>query len=395
MRFLTADLVHTVSSPPLGSAVVAVDAHGRIADVIGADSSDRPDLSEVERYKGILCPGFINAHCHLELSHMKGQLPEGTGLDGFIGGVVAQRDADFETMLEAQHRADAAMWQAGIQAVGDISNTADTLEVKSASPIRYHSFIELLGISPERAEPVFERGKWLADEFAEAGLPATLVPHAPYSVSESLFRLMANKAAELGGAVSMHSQETESEDGMFIHGKGALLDKLCLLGIPMDGFVPSGKSSLRTVLPWMAECARIILVHNTFTSMEEMRWANAQHRGLFWCTCPSANLYIEKRIPKVDDWLRSGARVCIGTDSLASNHQLSIFEEMKLLTKHCPTLTFEDLLRMATLNGAMALGMENETGTLEKSKMPGVLLLENIDPQNPKLTAGVSVRRLV
>lgn len=326
---------------------------------------------------------------------MKGLLPEGTGLDGFIGGVVAQRDTDFETMLEAQYRADAVLWEAGIQAVGDICNTTDTVEVKSASRIRYHSFIELLGLSPERAEFVFERGKRLAGKFTEAGLPATLVPHAPYSVSQPLFRFIAERAVEFGSSVSIHSQETRTEDEMFIHGTGALMDKLRSLGIPMDGFVPSGKRSLLTVLPWMAACARIILVHNTFTTVDDMRWANAQHQGLFWCTCPSANLYIEQQIPKVDQWLRNGARACIGTDSLASNHQLSIFEEMKLLAKHCPSISFDDLLRMATLNGAMALGMENEAGTLEKSKMPGLLLLENIHPQHPKLTESVLVRRLV
>lgn len=391
MRFLTSDLIFPISSPPLRNGVVAVDADGRIADVLPDGSPDLPDASEMERHSGIICPGFVNAHCHLELSHMKGLLPEGAGLDGFIGGVVSQRDAEFEAILEAQHRADVAMCEVGVQAVGDICNTTDSIEVKRSSRIRYHSFVELLGISPERAELVFERGKWLRNEFAEAGLPATLVPHAPYSVSEPLFRLIAFEQA----AISIHSQETMSEDEMFISGKGALLKKLQSLGIPMESFIPSGQGSLRTVLPLLQGCPRVILVHNTFTSQEEMRWANKHHNGLFWCSCPSANLYIEKRIPNVADWLRNGARVCLGTDSLASNHQLSILEEMKLLAEHCPSIAFGELLRMSTLNGALALGLETETGTLEKSKMPGVLLLENMNPQNPRLTESVNVRRLV
>jgi aminodeoxyfutalosine deaminase len=391
VRFLTSDLVLPVSSAPLRQGVVAVEVDGRIVDVLPADSPHLPDALAMEHHSGILCPGFVNAHCHLELSHMHGLLPEGTGLDGFIGGVIAQREADPDAMEEAMSLADAAMWQAGIQAVGDICNTSDTIAVKRHSRIRHHSFIELLGISPERAEMVLERGLWLMEEFQQAGLPATLVPHAPYSVSEPLFRLIGRA----GATVSMHSQETESEHAMFMAGKGALLDKLRSLGIPMDSFRPSVQSSLRTVLPWMLECVRIILVHNTFTTPEEMRWAIAQHRGLHWCTCPSANVYIEGRIPNVEDWLRSGAQVCIGTDSLASNHQLSILEEMRLLSEHCPSIPFEDLLRMATLNGAMALGMENRTGTLEKSKMPGVLLLEHIDLQTPRLAPGVTVRRLV
>ncbi|MCF8256123.1 MAG: amidohydrolase family protein [Flavobacteriales bacterium] len=391
MRFITADLVCPISSAPLTGGVVVVHPDGRIADVLPSDSAHLPDATATERHSGIICPAFVNAHCHLELSHMKGLLPEGTGLDDFIGGIVAQRDAAHEAISAAMAHADAAMWQAGIQAVGDICNTSDSIAVKRSSRIRYHSFIELMGISPERALSVFGRGTGLRDEYAEAGLAATIVPHAPYSVSQPLFGLIASA----GGAVSMHSQETASEDLMFVSGTGALLERLRSLGIPMEGFTPSGQSSLRTVLPLLADSPRIILVHNSFTAQEEMHWANGQHRGLFWCACPTANRYIEKRIPKVDDWLRNGAQVCIGTDSLASNHRLSILDEMKLLACHCPSIPFEDLLRMATINGAMALGMEKGTGTLERSKMPGVLLLGNIDAERPAMTDRITVTRLV
>jgi aminodeoxyfutalosine deaminase len=389
-RFISADLVCPVSSAPLRDGVIALNHDGRILDVLPTDSPDLPDASEIERHSGIICPGFVNAHCHLELSHMKGLLPEGTGLDGFIGGVVAHRDTDPEAIEAAMNEADAAMWEAGIQAVGDICNTTDTIEVKRGSRIRYHSFIELLGISPERAELVFERGKWLRDEFREAGLAATLVPHAPYSVSEQLFRLVSNEKE----TVSMHSQETESENEMFVHGTGALLEKLRSLGIPMDGFIPSGQSSLRTMLPLLAECPGIILVHNTFTTADEMQWANGQHSGLFWCTCPSANLYIERKIPKVEDWLRNRAQVCIGTDSLASNHELSILTEMKLLAEHHPAIGFHDLLRMATLNGAIALGMERKLGSLERGKHPGVLLLQGMYADNSVLMNAECPKRL-
>lgn len=390
MRFITADLVFPISSAPLHNGVVVVRPDGRLADVLPADSVHLPDATQVERHEGVLCPGFVNAHCHLELSHMQGVLPEGTGLQGFIGGVVSQRQADPDFIEAAMARADAAMWQAGIQAVGDICNTSDTIAVKRSSRIRYHSFIELLGITPDRAELVMERGRWLRGEFREAGLAATIVPHAPYSVSAPLFRLLSSE----GEAVSMHSQETESENGMFITGEGALFEKLRTLGIPMDSFRPSGQSSLRTVLPLLDGCGSIILVHNTFTTADEMRWAMARHPRLHWCTCPLANLYIEGRIPAVDAWLRSGAQVCIGTDSLASNHQLSILEEMKLLARYCPAIPLEELLRMATVNGAKALGMEKETGTLEVSKMPGLLLLKDVVPERPELTDRVSVTRL-
>jgi cytosine/adenosine deaminase-related metal-dependent hydrolase len=126
-----------------------------------------------------------------------------------------------------------------------------------------------------------------------------------------------------------------------------------------------------------------------------MAWANAQNEALFWCTCPSANLYIEGQVPDVSKWLKWGSTICVGTDSLASNHQLSVLEELRLLAQYCPSISFDNLLRIATINGARALGLEKETGTLEKSKMPGVVLIQNVDLENPRISSTTTAKRLV
>jgi cytosine/adenosine deaminase-related metal-dependent hydrolase len=393
MRFLSANLVYPISSSPLINGVVVVDENNRIADVLPENSPHLPE--SVEKYEGIICPGFVNAHCHLELSHMKGVLPERTGLDGFIGGIVAQREAEWDTLQRAQVTADNAMWEAGIQAVGDICNNNSTLETKQKSRIRYHSFIELLGITPSSAELTMQRGIDLAESYREKNLAASIVPHASYSVSANLLRLISEEAYMNEAPISIHNQETKSEDEIFLGGTGALLEKLTSLGVPMQFFEPTKLTALRSILPLLSKSKPILFVHNTFTTVEDMTWANAQNDALFWCTCPSANLYIEGLVPDVAKWLKCASNVCIGTDSLASNHQLSILEELRLLTQHCPTISFDNLLRIATLNGARALGLEKETGTLEKSKMPGVVLIQDVDLEHPRIRSTTMVKRLV
>jgi len=240
-----------------------------------------------------------------------------------------------------------------------------------------------------------QRGVGMVEQFHSAGLAATIVPHAPYSVSGALFDQIASRGRQYEGPISMHNQETESEDEMFISASGKLCDKLKSLDIPMEHFMASGQNAIRQVLPHLSQLETVILVHNSFTTSEDMRWANNANKHLFWCTCPSANWYIEGRMPDVSMWLRNGAAICVGTDSLASNHQLSILDEMKLLSARCPDFSLQQLLQMATYNGACALGMENEMGTLEVSKMPGVLWLQNVDFENLKINDATMVTRLV
>jgi cytosine/adenosine deaminase-related metal-dependent hydrolase len=137
-----------------------------------------------------------------------------------------------------------------------------------------------------------------------------------------------------------------------------------------------------------------LFVHNTTTSIADIQAAQAWNPQVFWATCPNANLYIENRLPVYQYFLDTGAKVTIGTDSLTSNWQLSILEEMKTIARFQSYVTFDTLLRWATLNGAEALGFEQDFGSLEPGKKPGVLLLEGMEPAF-RLTTGTSVRRLL
>lgn len=354
MRYLSADIIYPLHRAPIEQGVLVLDADGRVVDLLDS----REGIENLEIFEGLLCPGFVNTHCHLELSHMLGKLPEQTGLPDFIAKVPKQRGASDDVIQEAILAADNQMQKNGIVAVGDISNTADTFAVKSQSPIYYHTFIELFAIDTQKAEVVFQQGLELK---AQCQTPSSIVPHATYSVSQPLFKKI--KEYNSGEIICLHNQETSTEDALFKYGSGVLYEQLKAFG----ELNVSGQSALQSALAQMPQ-ASTLLVHNTYTTQEDVQWAEAQNENLFWCTCPQANLYIEGRLPNYKNF--EGVKMTIGTDSLASNHTLSVWDEVQTIHKHSG-IDFNTLLVWACKNGAEFLQLPH-LGTFEKGKKPGV-----------------------
>lgn len=366
--------------------VLITDGAGKIIEIVAAEEAG----DDVQQFNGMLCPGFINAHCHLELSHMKGCIPEKTGLVDFVFKVISERHFSDEEILSAIEKADNDMFKNGIVAVGDICNTAFTIPQKQQSKLRYHNFIEASGFPASIAENRFKRSFDLYSQFEKSPAGISIVPHAPYSVSPELFRLI--DAFPNNNVLTIHNQETAAENELFEKGTGDFLRLYEKLGIDISCYKPSGKTSLRTYLPYLKNYQSLILVHNVFTNaadtdFEKNHTAGMIHQpSVFYCVCPNANLYISDMLPGTISITHppSGFTAAdgvtnrvLGTDSLASNHQLSILEEMKTLQQHYPALTTETLLQWATINGARALQMDGELGSFEKGKKPGVVLIEH------------------
>lgn len=340
--------------------------------------TDRNQISgdKLENYEGIICPGFVNAHCHLELSHMKGLIPKKTGLLNFAKSIITKRNSfSKEQIGEAIIEADRKMWENGIVAVGDISNTADTFIAKQKSKIVYHTFLELIGFDPQRANAVFSAGKALQNEADQMQLKNSLVPHAPYSVSGELMKRIALYAAETKHPVSIHNQENADENLFFQKKEGSYVELYEFLKMPIGFFKPSGHSSLQTYLTDLEKCKNLILVHNTFSSEEDLEWAKIHHKELYWCLCPNANLYIEDTLPDLQHFMKHHCKMVIGTDSLASNHTLSVTDEINVLLKHFRWLKLADVLKWATYNGAEALGLQSHFGNFVKGRNAGLNLL--------------------
>ena len=344
----------------------------------------------VERIKGLLTPGFVNCHCHLELSHMKGLIPEGTGLVDFVFNVVTRRTASEEEILAAVAQAEAAMKAAGIVAVGDICNNALTLPQKEKGNLRYYNFVEASGWLPAVSEARFERAKLIYDAFETIQNSkfkiqnSSIVPHAPYSVSENLWQ--AIQPHFQNKVVSIHNQETVFEDAFFLHGGGDFKRMYELMKIDNSHHRPTSKSSLQSYFDKLRGAEKILLVHNTFTKQEDVDFVKQSAIGnkppttnrpqTFFCLCANANRYIENALPPVDLFRKNNCNIVLGTDSLASNWSLSILDEMKTIRKHFPQVPLEEMLRWATSNGAAALNMQDDLGSLEKGKKPGVVLID-------------------
>ena len=335
---------------------------------------------DIQYFEGILSPGFVNAHCHLELSHMKGMIPVHTGLQEFVKQIVALRQVEPEAIQEAIINAEAEMMANGIVAVGDISNTLDTLTQKAKHNLAYYSFVELYDLDPTRAADKILAGLEIQKQFQENCVRASLVPHAPYSVTNELWNLLS---AHFGiHTISLHNQETPDENDFFKTKTGSFLGMYERTKVNLDFFEATGLSALQSVLPIFKKAHHGILVHNSFTSAEDIQAVHAAMDNAFWCLCPNANQYIEQTMPPIELLRSEKAKVVIGTDSYASNWSLNILDELKTIQQHHPQIPLEEMLGWATLNGAQALQMDKHLGSFEKGKKPGVVLIKGVDDIN-------------
>ena len=364
MRYLSANYIFPLHISPIKEGVLQVSDEGKIINIF--ESREDVPEEDIEIFDGILCPGFVNVHCHLELSHLKGLLPQKTGLPDFISKVSEKRNVEIEEIKRAIKDADSKMQENGIVAVGDISNTNHSFFIKEESKIVYHTFVELFSINKEKAEIIFNEGIELLKNCPK---PNSITPHATYSVSKKLFSLLKEQNNE--GIVCIHNQESKSEDELFRKGSGELYEFLKQFG----DINKSGISALKTSSLQMSKQSKIILVHNTFTSKKDVEWTKENNYSIYWCTCPKANLYIENTLP--DYSIFDVNKLCVGTDSLASNNFLSILEELKVLQENSD-FDLNTLLKIACKNGAEALDFTH-LGTFEKGKHPGVNLINELD----------------
>lgn len=371
MRKIAANLIYPVSSPPIKNGYLVIDDYGKIVDLLTYNRSNK-EIAGLEYYSGILIPGFVNAHCHLELSHLKGKIEQGKGLYKFIKSVKNLRhdpQANIENKLQLAFR---YMWSRGINGLADVVNSPIGLDEKRESKILTHNFIELFNESLKTTDEIINHGVHTLDAYSHANLSASMVPHSIYGTNMELLTRL-NDANNSHQTVSMHFFESKWE---------AQLDA----------------TSVFNYLDKLSSYNRILLVHNLNLNLklfELIKQNTTLYEKLYWVLCPNSNRYIKSQLPPIRDFYEWGMRICLGTDSLASNQQLSVLDEMKTISSEFPELPFQALLKMATLNGACALGMESQLGSFEVGKTPGVLLLTDFDFRNEKQTQLTEVTRLV
>ena len=380
---ISADYIFPIVSTPIKNGILIFENDGKIIDVL--EPTELISKEDIKKYKGIICPGFINTHSHIELSYLKNQIKKNTGLGEFVVEVQKSKKK-FEKgfMLEAIRKAEEEMLLAGTMAVGDISNTSLSFSMKENSKLIFYTFLEVYGSDPNIAEQKFQKSLDLFTQIArqKRNNQASIVPHAPYSVSDILLKKIKEFYIQNNSLFSIHHQESNDENLFFKNKTGKIVENFKKFGISLSHFRATGLSPLQSIASFLPKKNKLLLVHNTFSKLEDIDFATENFNHIYWCFCPNANLFIENRLPNIPDFINKKAKITIGTDSYASNESLSVLEEIKTISKHYPEIGLQELLLWASLNGAEFLGFDENLGSFEKGKKPGINLIENVDLKN-------------
>lgn len=371
---IKARYVVPVDGPVIENGGVTFD-NGKITSV-GPARKLRDD-STTDYGDAVICPGFVNAHTHLELSSCAGLVPPTPGKPGLPVDftdwlrrliTVARDTLAVREAVDASVRAgiDQSL-RAGVTLVGDITSRPDlSRPYLATSTLRSVSFAEIIAIGTLR-DRISER---LAAALSTEGQTETfrvgVSPHAPYTVEPGPLRQCAARADEAGVPLAIHLAETEDEAEFTRHCSGPLAEHLQALGV-WDNLIPVTQCS---PVELANRCGvlgrRTVIAHGNYVTDFEIEIISRSGASVAYC--PRTHDAFEHKPHRFRDMLAAGVNVCVGTDSLASNPSLSILDELRFLRHNHPDLDPMDLLRMGTIRGAKALGFSEQTGTLTEGK---------------------------
>jgi cytosine/adenosine deaminase-related metal-dependent hydrolase len=384
-----------VASPPIQSGAVVVH-EGRIAtvgrrkDVVRA----HPGVEVRDLGDAAIVPGLINAHTHLELSHLHDPAAQPTTFMAWLRDLVTRRAEASEEAIEAAAAAAVeTMVARGTVAVGDIGNGTVAGRVLARSPLRGILFRELFGFRASDAESILDHAAARLDaieaDLAVAGargrLTAVLTPHAAHTTSGPLLKALGGRATASNEALSIHVAESEEEVQLLRDGTGPFKEFL----VERGAWDPAWKAPGLTPVEYLDRLGvltpRTLAVHCVHLDHQDL--TRLQARGLTVVTCPRSNQRLGVGKAPVGKLLASGIPVALGTDSLASSPEVDVFNEIAVLRQEHPGLAPAAALRIATLNGARALGFAKDLGTIEAGKLAALAVVSLSDPNDDPLEA--------
>ena len=372
-----------ISQPPIRDGWLAVD-RGRIVALgaagkrVLADGADVVDLGDVA-----VLPGLVNAHTHLELSYLRDEVPPASQFVTWVRGVMRARrehpDPSGPEILHAVERALAESVACGTAIVGDISNTLVTFEPLTRSSLAAVVFYELIRFNaPDPEAFVATACRELEALVPTERVRVSLAAHAPYSVAPLVLRAIRQASdREPFEPCSVHLSESAEEVEFIRSGTGPWRRFLEEVGSWDPAWVPPGGSPVQFLDESGFLDGRVLAVHGVQMTTADLDRLVA--RGTTLVTCPRSNGHTGAGAPPIEDFYNYGVKVAVGTDSLASSPDLSVFAELATMRALAPTVSAAALLDSATRQGAEALGFGADYGTIEPGKF-GRLLAVSVSP---------------
>ncbi len=396
-----ASWVIPIEAPPIRHGWVVVD-RGRVV-AIGGPRGDEAhvsrgasDMREENLGDVALLPGLVNAHTHLELSHMRDEVPPAPNFVTWVRGVMAARrqrpDPRSAEIMDGIRRGIEEATASGTALVGDISNTLATFEPLAASPLAAVVFYELIRFNaPEPIALVEAAEAEIAALTQTERVRASLAAHAPYSVAPLVFRAI-RKAVDRDGFMpcSVHLSESAEEVEFIQSGRGPWRALLEELGAWDPAWVPPRVSPVQFLDEAGFLGANLLAVHGVQMTLDDLGRLRA--RGATLVTCPRSNGHTCAGAPPLQDFYDAGVRVAVGTDSLASAPDLNVFAELATVRALAPAIPAASLLRSATLEGARALGFDADYGTIEPGKRARLIAVDlppGVDDVEEYLVGGI------
>ena len=390
---VTAEFVYTLNGlEPIRNGYVEYD------DVDGTVLALGECAQGEDVMPGALVPGFVNGHCHVELSHLYKKFRKGTGMAGFIDQINELRDwAGNDVKARLVKEWMDKMWEDGVSAMADISNDSSSFEVKRAHKMYTRTFLEVFGSEPEMCEGVMADVTALKAEADATGIDAAPTPHSCYTMSPQLLSASAS-AGLAAGFLSYHSQESQEEEDLLLTGTGAMYENRKRSGMSTPPV--TGESSLKYFIDRLAAARpapydeHILLVHNVCLAQSDIDAARKVMKNVYWAICPLSNIFIHNALPPVSLMCENGLAIMVGTDSLSSNDDLDMVKELYCLHSNFPDVQMNQLLEWACLNGAKFLKKDDVLGSLTIGKRPGIVRISTVDADG-NLTADSTSKRVI
>lgn len=361
-----------VAGPPIADGVLEI-VGGRIASVEPLAGRSCPDA--VDLGNSALLPSLVNAHAHLEFSDLAEPIPPPAPFADWIRNLMAHRRNRPATRSEAILSAEGAEESArsGTVVVGDIVTGGWTVEAASRPGPKIVAFRELIGLRSDQEPAQLRMARQHMHECREAGLAPGLSPHAPFSVSPSLFHSLVDLAEAEHVPLCFHLAETKAELELLAYGTGELVDMLKSFGLWQSHLIPRGTRPLQYLMA-LADLPAASIAHGNYLSDEEMTFLGS-HPNITTIYCPRTHHFFGHDPHPWQRLLAAGARVALGTDGRSSNPDYSLWSELQFLDRATGGTARPQLLRMATQDGAAALGLA-PLGTLTVGNAVAPTLVE-------------------